>query len=147
MRSQLSRVGIALAAMALALAVAPAAQAAPAPADTQVVRAGLTLTPTVTQVGDTVTVVGTATNTSATPANGALGIDNYGDIHTTSVSGVHCAPRNLVRLIYCGLSNLPAGATASITVTIVPSATGSFDFRTYARGTDDTYAYGTLTVN
>lgn len=143
MRARLRRAGVGLAAAMLGLAVAPAAQAAPA----QVVQAGLTITPSVTVVGTTVTVVATATNTSDTAANGAMGIDNYGDLHTTSVSGVRCTPRNLTRLIYCGLSNLPAGATASITVTLVPATAGSFDFRSYARGTADTYAYGTLTVS
>lgn len=149
MRSHCSRAGVGLAAAALSLLVAPAAQATPSPADstTQVVQAGLTITPTDTVVGTTVTVVATATNTSDTPANGALGIDNYADLHTTSVSGHGCAPRNVIRTIYCGLTNLAPGATASITVTVAPDTAGSFDFRSYARGTYDTYAYGTLTVS
>lgn len=145
MRSRLSRVGTGLAAAAASLLIAPAAHAA-SPTD-QVVQAGLTITPATTTVGSTVTVVATATNTSDSPASGALGIDNYADLHTTSVTGSRCTPRNVVRTIYCGLTNLPAGQTASITVTIVPATAGSFDFRSYARGTDDTYAYATLTVS
>lgn len=153
MRSHFSRVGVGLAASALGLlAAVPAAQAAEMvpPADataTQVVQAGLTITPSVTTVGTTVTVVATATNTSDTPATGAMGIDNYSSLHTTSVSGVHCSPRNVVRTIYCGLTNLAPGATASITVTVTTSTAGTFNFRSYARGTDDTFANGTLTAS
>lgn len=145
MRSRFSRVAVGVAAAAASLLAATAAHAA-SPAD-QVVQAGLTITPSTTAVGSTVTVVATATNTSDSPANGALGIDNYADLHTASVSGSHCSPRNVTRTIYCGLTNLAPGATASITVTIVPASAGSFDFRSYARGTTDTYAYGTLTVS
>jgi hypothetical protein len=148
MRSYFGRTGVGLATVALGLLIGPAAHAAGSPMDgTTVVQAGLAITPSVTVVGNTVTVVATATNTSDTPANGALGIDNYSSLHTSSVSGVHCSPRNVVRTIYCGLTALPPGATASITVTIVPAAAGSFDFRSYAHGTQDTFAYGTLTVS
>lgn len=129
------------------------ASAAPVAAATGPVVAGLTVSPATTVVGGQVTVVATATNTTAAPVQASLGIDDYQYAAQTftAVSGsAGCTPRNLHRLIYCGVQSLAPGATARITVSLRPTATGTDDFRSYARityTTDDTYAYGTLTVS
>lgn len=134
--------------LATTLATLPGA---PAQAATSPVLAGLTITPTVTVVGHTVTVVGTATNTTASAVQASLGIDNYGSLRITSVAGSSgCTPRNLTKLVYCGVQSLAPGATATITLTLTPAAAGAFDFRTYARITyssDNSFATGTLTVS
>jgi hypothetical protein len=116
------------------------------------VSAGLTITPSVTVTGGQVIVVATATNTGSAPVAASLGLDDYqyADQVFTGVRGTPgCTPRNLHRLIYCGIQSLAPGATAGITLTLTASATGTDNFRTYARityTTDDTYAYGTLTI-
>jgi hypothetical protein len=116
------------------------------------VLAGLTITPPVTAVGGQVVVVATATNTSSAPVAASLGLDDYQYANQvfTGVRGTSgCTPRNLHRLIYCGIQSLAPGATASITLTVTASAPGTDNFRTYARityTTDDTYADGTLTI-
>ena len=116
------------------------------------VAAGLTVTPSVTVTGGRVVVVATATNTSSAPVAASLGLDDYQYANQT-FTGVRgtagCTPRNLHRLIYCGIPSLAPGATAGITLTLTASAPGTDNFRTYARityTTDDTYAYGTLTI-
>jgi hypothetical protein len=61
-----------------------------------------------------------------------------------------CTPRNLTVLIYCGVQNLAPGATATLTFTVTPGVSGSFNYDSYARITgisDDTTANATLTVN
>jgi len=114
--------------------------------------AGLTITPSVTVAGGQVVVVATATNTGSAPVAASLGLDDYQYANQvfTGVRGTPgCTPRNLHRLIYCGIPSLAPGATAGITLTLTASAPGTDNFRTYARityTTDDTYAYGTLTI-
>lgn len=135
--------------------VAPVAAAAPvtiAPAAAGPVAAGITVTPATTVVGGHVTVVATATNTGSSPVSASLGIENpqYASQRITGVSGFRCTPRNLQRLIYCGTGPLAPGDTASITLSLTATAAGTDDFTVYARTTyttDDTYAYGTLTVS
>ena len=136
-----------LAAAAVALTAPGAAQASTGP-----VPAGLTITPTTTVVGGQVTVVATATNTTSSTVAASLGIENpqYAAEHITAVSGHACTPRNLQRLIYCGNNLLPAGASMTITLTFTAIAAGTDNFTVYARETyttDDTFAYGTLTVS
>jgi len=66
-----------------------------------------------------------------------------------AVGGNGCHPRHTVNLVYCGL-NLPAGATATITLTVVPKAAGTSTLHSYARityTTDDTLAYATITAS
>jgi hypothetical protein len=83
----------------------------------------------------------------------SLGIENpnYANQVFTAVHGSPgCTPRNLHRLIYCGIQSLAPGATATITLTLSPSAPGTDAITTYARityTTDDTFAYGTLTIH
>lgn len=138
--------------------VAPVAAAATSPAPASVtaaagpIAAGITISPAATVVGGQVTVVATATNTGSSPASVSLGIDNpqYASERITGVKGYRCTPRNLQRLIYCGTGPLDPGATASITVSLTATAAGTDNFRVYARTTyttDDTFAYGTLTVS
>jgi hypothetical protein len=112
---------------------------------------GITITPATASVGSQVTVVATVTNNTSSTVSAALGIQNpdYASERITGVTGGACATRNLQKLIYCGNPQLLPGATASITVTLTPTATGVDDFTVYGRitGNDDTYAYGTLTVS
>jgi hypothetical protein len=112
---------------------------------------GLTVTPATAAVGDQVTVVATLTNNTSTSTSAALGIQNprYAAQRITAVGGHGCAPRNLQKLIYCGNPALGPGATANITVTLTPTATGTDDFTAYGRITNvnDVYAYATLTVS
>lgn len=135
------------AATAVIGAVSPAYAAAAGP-----VTAGLTITPSVTTVGGQVTIVATATNTTSAPVGASLGIENpdYANQKFTAVHGTAgCTPRNLHRLIYCGIQSLAPGATASITVDLTATATGTDSLRSYARityTTDDTFASATLTV-
>lgn len=148
--------GLVTATVAIAATVGGPASAAPAggPATASAagpVQAGLTLTPSVTTVGSTVVVVGSATNTTGSAVRASLGIDNLASLRLSGVSGTGgCSPRNLTHLVYCGIQNLAPGATATIRLTLVPPAAGGFDFRCYARvtyTTGDTFAYGTLVVS
>jgi len=147
------RSGIALTAVMVMLVVGVTTPAsAAASSATGPVSAGLTVTPAVTVVGGQVIVVATATNTGSAPVAASLGLDDYqyADQVFTGVRGTPgCTPRNLHHLIYCGVQSLAPGATAGITLTLTASAPGTDNFRTYARitySTDDTYAYGTLTI-
>ncbi|MCU7729516.1 hypothetical protein ODJ79_37860 [Actinoplanes sp. KI2] len=149
----LARTCIALTTAAVILVAGVAAPASAAATSTAgPVTAGLTITPSVTAVGGQVIVVATATNTSASPVAASLGLDDYqyADQVFTSVRGTPgCTPRNLHHLIYCGIQSLAPGATAGITLTLTAAAPGTDSFRTYARityTTDDTFAYGTLTI-
>ena len=114
------------------------------------VQAGLTITPTSTTAGSTVQIVATATNfTGSTIGLVSMGIDVPAPLHANAVSGSQCHPRNTGRLVYCGVANLAPHATATITISIPVAAAGSYAFRSYARQTyttNDTFAYGTLTV-
>jgi hypothetical protein len=141
-----------LAVAAAVMSGAGLASAAPAYAAAGPIAAGITITPSTTVVGGQVTVVATATNTGSSPAAVSLGIDNYqyASQRITGVKGYRCTPRNLQRLIYCGTGPLDPGATASITLSLTATAAGTDNFRVYARTTyttDDTFAYGTLTVS
>ncbi|MBF6065143.1 hypothetical protein IU500_28065 [Nocardia terpenica] len=131
---------------ALAAWAAPVAAADPGP-----VSVGLTVTPDTAAVGDRVTVVATVTNNTSAAVSAALGIENprYSAQKITAVGGKGCTPRNLQKLIDCGNPALGPGFTASITVTLKPTATGVDDFTAYGRitGTNDVYAHATLTVS
>ena len=153
---EMKRGRLAMATMTLVLGTAFLALAGPTAASASAaagpVVAGLTITPTVTVVGGQVTVVATATNTSSAPVRASLGLENpnYANQAGTGLRGTAgCTPRNLHRLIYCGIQSLAPGATASITLTLSASAPGTDQLTTYARityTTDDTFAYGTLTI-
>lgn len=140
------RLGVALVAAALlgaGLVTGPVAGAATLP-----VLAGLTVTPSTTTVGAGVRVVGTATNTTGSTVQAAMGVDLSGALRSTAVSGSLCTPRHLGTLIYCGLT-LPPNTTATIAFTATAANAGSYDFRTYARvqySPDNSFAYATLTV-
>ncbi|MEG8181771.1 hypothetical protein GZH49_25060 [Nocardia terpenica] len=139
-------------AVTLCAGAALAAWAAPvAAADEGPVSVGLTVTPDTAAVGDHVTVVATVTNNTPASVSAALGIENprYSAQKITAVGGKGCTPRNLQRLIYCGNPALGPGATANITVTLTPTATGTDDFTAYGRitGIDDVDAHATLTVS
>ncbi|HEV3359542.1 MAG TPA: hypothetical protein VG247_22270 [Pseudonocardiaceae bacterium] len=141
-----------LAAAGLCVAAASAVWAAPgAAADTNPITVGLTVTPNTAAVGAQVEVVATLTNNTSATTSAALGIENpqYGNEKITAVGGAGCQRRNLIKLIYCGNSQLAAGATASITVTLTPIAAGTDNFTAYGRITNvsDVYAYATLTVS
>jgi hypothetical protein len=115
------------------------------------VAAGLTVTPTATTVGSPVRVVGTATNTTDAPVAASLGIDNTGNLRVSGLSGsAGCTPRNLTRVVYCGVQHLAPHATATISFTVTPSTSGSYPFRTYARimySAENSFAYATLTTS
>lgn len=146
----ITRKGFAVLVGVAALGVAVAAPGA-ASATTSPDTVGLTITPSTTVVGDQVTVVATLTNNTSTTVSAALGIENpqYASERITGVTGHACATRNLEKLIYCGNPALLPGATASITVTLTPTAAGTDNFTAYGRitNTNDTFAYGTLTVS
>ncbi len=127
------------------------ATGAPVGAATATVQAGLTITPTTTTVGAGVRVVATATNITSRTLQASLGVDNPSGIAVSGVAGTGgCHPRNLTRLVYCGVQSLAPGATATITFTATAKAVGSYSFRSYARETyqvNDTFAYVTLTAH
>jgi hypothetical protein len=151
MASKRSGLAVAMTATTLVAGIASPASAA-TPAAAGPVLAGLTITPSATTVGGQVTVVATATNTTSAPVMASLGIQNpqYANQVFTAVRGSPgCTPRNLHRLIYCGIQSLAPGATGSITLNLTASAPGTDNLTTYARITytaDDTFAHGTLTI-
>jgi hypothetical protein len=113
------------------------------------VLAGLSITPSTTTVGNTIQVTGTATNTTgSTIAYVSMGVHSpMRAVKATGTGG--CTPRNLSTIIYCGVSNLAPGATATLTFTATPTASGTFNYDSYARiayTNDDTFAYAALTV-
>ncbi|MBS2964131.1 hypothetical protein KGA66_13820 [Actinocrinis puniceicyclus] len=141
-----------LAAAALAIAGPATAQAATDAGGAAPVTGTLTITPSTTVVGGQVVVVATATNNTSSTVAASLGIENpqYAAEQITAVSGHACTPRNLRRLIYCGNNLLAPGASMTITVKLTAIAGGTDNFTVYARvtyTTDDTFAYGTLTVS
>lgn len=131
---------------ALTVWAAPGAAAATSP-----YTVGLAVSPGTASVGEQVTVVATVVNGMSTSESVSLGIENpqFAGQRITAVSGTGCTPRNLQKLIYCGNPVLGPGATASITVTLTPTTTGTDDFTAYGRITNnnDAYAYGTLAVS
>lgn len=143
------RRGHRLVTIVVAAALAGAGLAAGADAATVPVLAGLTITPSTTTVGTGVQVVGSATNTTASTVQAAMGVNLSGALASTGVSGSDCTPRHLGTLIYCGVSLAP-GATATISFTATPHAAGSYAFSAYARiqnSTDNSVADATLTVS
>jgi hypothetical protein len=141
-----TRVLVAAAPLAgLLVAGAPAVAAAPP------VVAGLTITPSTVAVGAGAQVVATATNTTGAPVDASMGENVPAHFAVSGVSGTSgCTPRNLTRLVYCGVQSLPAGATATITFTVTPNAAGSYTFQSYARilyATDNSLATAALTVS
>jgi hypothetical protein len=139
-----------------ALAVGILGASVTADAATGPVQAGLTLTPSSAAVSQVVTGTATATNTSnAAISQVAMGIDiPSGLAYTGLVRPVNGSCRATFvtnhRLVYCNVSNLAPGQTATLKVTVSAPATGSYAFRVYARQlytTTDTFAYATLTVH
>ena len=120
------------------------------------VLAGLTLTPSSASVSQSVTGTATATNTTgATIAQVSMGIDiPAGFAYTALVRPAHSACRATFvtnhLLVYCGVSNLAPGQTATLKVTVSARAKGVYEFDSYARQTyttTDTFAYATLAVS
>jgi len=127
------------------------AAGAPAVAAAPPVLAGLTIAPSSVTVGAGTQVVATATNTTGAPLDASMGVNVPATFSVTGVSGTaSCTPRNLTRLVYCGVQALPPGATATLTFTATPKTTGTFTFQSYARilyATDNSLATATLTVS
>jgi hypothetical protein len=123
----------------------------PAVAATPPVLAGLTITPSSVAVGTGAQVLATATNTTGGTLNASMGVNVPATFTVSGVSGTGgCHPRNLTRLVYCGVQNLPPGAAATITFTATPAASGSFTFQSYARilqSSENSLATATLTVS
>ena len=147
MRTVRRLAAVVAAAMAVVVSVAAGGSAV---ASSPPVQAGLTINPATTTVGAGVTVVATATNTTSAAVAASMGVDVPSGLTVSGVSGTAgCHPRNLTRLVYCGVQSLPPQATATITFTATPTTTGTDNFRSYARityTTDDSFAYATLTV-
>jgi hypothetical protein len=138
----------------LALVLSLAMSAGPASAVPPNVQAGLSLSPTTASVGTTVHVTATAANlTASTIAQVSMGVDIPATlVYSGLVRPAHATCRATFvtnhRLVYCSVSLAPH-ETATLGVTVTPSAAGSFTLRSYARQTyttNDTYAYATLTV-
>lgn len=119
------------------------------------VKAGLTLTPSTATVSQSVTGTVTATNTSsATIGQVSMGVDiPAGFAYTALVRPLHgsCRATFVVnhRLVYCNVSNLAPGQTATLQVTVSAPTAGTYSFSSYARQTyttTDTFAYATLKV-
>ena len=144
------RVVCAVLAGVLGLAGAVFAGQQPAAAAGGPIIAGLTPSSATTTVGTPVTLVGSATNTTNAAQRVSMGVGFPTTVsYAGAVGGNGCHPRHTVNLVYCGL-NLPAGATATITLTVVPKAAGTSTLHSYARityTTDDTLAYATITAS
>lgn len=119
------------------------------------VLAGLTLAPSTASVNQSVIGTVTATNTSNTTISQvSMGVDiPAGFAYTALVRPLHgsCRATFVVnhRLVYCNVTNLTPGQTATMQVTVSAPKAGSYDFRSYARQTyttTDTFAYATLKV-
>ena len=119
------------------------------------VKAGLTLTPSTASVSQSVIGTVTATNTSnATIGQVSMGVDiPAGLAYTALVRPLHgsCRATFVVnhRLVYCNVTNLTPGQTATLQVTVSAPAKGTYNFDSYARQTyttTDTFAYATLKV-
>jgi hypothetical protein len=115
------------------------------------VAAGLTISPSAIALAGTAQVVATATNDTAGSIDASMGVNVPAGFTISGVSGTGgCTPRQLTRLVYCGVQGLGAGSTATITFTVTPTGTGSFKFQSYARptsGTTNDTAEATLTVS
>lgn len=80
-----------------------------------------------------------------------MGVNVPAGVAVSAVSGSGgCTPRKLTRLVYCGVQGLAAGATATITFTVIPASAGRFAFQSYARvmyATDNSLAGAMLTAS
>jgi hypothetical protein len=134
----------AVAGVGLLVSGQPAFAAAP-------VAAGLSISPSAITVGSNAQVLATATNNTTGAVDASMGVNVPSGFSVTGVSGTNgCTPRNLTRLVYCGVQGLAPGGTATITFTVTPTGTGSFKFQSYARvtsGTANDTALATLTVS
>jgi hypothetical protein len=123
----------------------------PATASAPPVLAGLTITPSTVAVGSGAQLVATATNTTGTTLDASMGVNVPATFTVSHVSGTGgCHPRNLTRLVYCGVQGLTPGATATITFTVTPTTVGTFTFQSYARvmySSQNSLATATLTVS
>ena len=133
----------------LGLAGAVVAGQQPATAAGGPIIAGLTPPSVTTTVGTSVTLTGSAYNSTKVTQRVSMGISWPSTVSYGGARGDLCTPRHSGNLIYCGL-NLSAGATAHITLTVVPNVAGASTLRAYARityTTDDTFAYATVTAS
>ena len=126
------------------------AGAQPAEAATPPVVSGIAITPASIALGDSAQVTATATNTTSGTLDVSMGIDIPPNAHPRHATGTNgCTPRLLGSIAYCGVTLAP-GASATLTITSTPSATGSYVFTSYGRiaitGTNDTDT-DTLTVS
>lgn len=147
-RAALSLIGVVpLAALAMTTGVLPAQAATSTPV------AGLAISPGSVTAGSPATVTVTAKNTGRKSlgqvALGVSGALAFGS--PVPPAGATCRPANVsgTRLYYCLLTSLPAGKTATLTVTVTPLATGKYVLNSYAREIatmTETTATATLTA-
>jgi hypothetical protein len=126
------------------------ASAQPAQAATPPVVSRIAIAPASIALGGSAQVTATATNTTSGTLNVSMGIDIPAYAHPLHATGTNgCTPRLLGTITYCGVSLAP-GASATLTITSTPSATGTLGFTSYGRiaytGTNDT-ATAALTVS
>jgi hypothetical protein len=137
--------------IALALGVGLVGVGRPAVAATPPVLAGLTVTPSTVAVGTGAQLVATATNTTGTTLDASMGVNVPATVTVSHVSGTGgCHPRNLTRLVYCGVQGMAPGARATITFTVTPTTAGTFTFQSYARvmlSSQNSLATATLTAS
>jgi uncharacterized repeat protein (TIGR01451 family) len=112
---------------------------------------GLTITPATASVGEVVTFVATVTNNSSVRSDQVvLGVDVATGLRALNATGtVHCTPRNLGHLVYCGVGYMAPQQTSTLTFTVIPAASGSYTSHTYTRPLytgPEADAYSTLTV-
>jgi len=135
---------------AAAFAAGAIASAQPAQAATPPVVSTIAIVPASIALGDSAQVTATATNTTSGRLAVSMGIDIPAFAHARNAAGTNgCTPRLLGTITYCGV-NLDPGASATLTITSTPSATGTLVFTSYGRiaytGTNDTDT-ATLTVS
>jgi len=139
--------GLAAAAAFTAAGVIASAQAAQAATPPVVSR--IAVAPASIALGGSAQVTATATNTTSGTLNVSMGIDIPANAHPSHATGTNgCTPRLLGTITYCGVTLAP-GASAALTITSTPSATGTLVFTAYSRiaitGTNAT-ATATLSI-
>ena len=130
----------------------PAGPAAAVPANVQ---AGLSLSPARAAVGTVVQVSATATNlTDVTITQVSMGVDvpptlGYSALARPAQAVCRATFVTDHRLVYCSL-HLAPHETATLGLTLRPTAAGTFTLKSYARQTytnNDTFATATLTMS
>jgi hypothetical protein len=143
-----------LGAAAVAASAVVGITAWPAQAATNTPVAGLTVSPSSVAVGTPAVVSATATNTgSRGMGQVALGVlTPLGGTNIVTPTNGQCRQTVVTgkRLVYCLISSLGAGRTATLSFTVVAGSPGSVLFSSYARNVatmNETGAIATLTVS